>query len=173
VALSGGLHLDGLADCCDGLFASTSPAKRLEIMKDPRLGTFGGLGLLLVLLLKAAALSTLPVASGPGILLAATLGRWLILPAGLLPLAHPGGMGADFSAGLRRGAIVLGALFPLGLLVVTGLAGIAAMLCAILAGVWVLGLAMTRLKGVTGDVFGMLVEVSETVVLLVFVIGVK
>ena len=40
VSLTGGLHLDGLADCCDGLLASTSVERRLEIMKDPRLGTF-------------------------------------------------------------------------------------------------------------------------------------
>ena len=54
VALTGGLHLDGLADSCDGLLASTSVERRLEIMKDPRLGVFGGIGLILVLLLNAA-----------------------------------------------------------------------------------------------------------------------
>ena len=51
VTLTGGLHLDGLADCCDGLLASTTVERRLEIMKDPRLGTFGGIGLVLTLLL--------------------------------------------------------------------------------------------------------------------------
>lgn len=173
VALSGGLHLDGLADCCDGLFASTTPTQRLEIMKDPRLGTFGGLGLLLVLLLKAAALSSLPVSAGLGILLAAVLSRWCILPAALLPQARLGGMGADFSGGLRRGSIVVGALLPLGLLTVLGLPGIAATLAGLLAGVGVAWLAKTRLNGVTGDVFGMLVELTETVVLLAFTIGVN
>src|SRR5512145_806989 len=44
VLLTGGLHLDGLADCCDGLFASTTVERRLEIMKDPRVGTFAVLG---------------------------------------------------------------------------------------------------------------------------------
>src|SRR6266540_7064637 len=56
VALTGGLHLDGLADCCDGLFASASAERRLEIMKDPRVGAFGVIGLILILFLKAAAL---------------------------------------------------------------------------------------------------------------------
>lgn len=173
VALSGGLHLDGLADCCDGLFASTTPERRLEIMKDPRLGTFGGLGLLLVLMLKAAALSALPLSAGLGILLAAVLSRWCILPAGLLPLARPGGMGADFSSGLRRASILVGALLPLGLAFLPGLPGVAASLAALLAGALVCWLAKTRLNGVTGDVFGMLVEVTETVVLLTFTIGAK
>src|SRR5512145_165372 len=53
VVLTGGLHLDGLADCCDGLLASTTVERRLEIMKDPRLGTFGVTGLILLLFLKA------------------------------------------------------------------------------------------------------------------------
>ena len=95
VLLTGGLHLDGLADCCDGLLASTSVERRLEIMKDPRLGTFGGIGLILVLFLKAAALTSLTPNSSLGILLAASLARWCILPAALLPLARPSGMAAE------------------------------------------------------------------------------
>src|SRR5919106_2527759 len=51
VALTGGLHLDGLADCCDGLLASTTVERRLEIMKDPHMGAFGVIGLILVLFL--------------------------------------------------------------------------------------------------------------------------
>jgi adenosylcobinamide-GDP ribazoletransferase len=168
VALSGGLHLDGLADCCDGLFASTTPERRLEIMKDPRLGTFGGVGLLLVLLLKAAALSSLTPSAGFGIILAATLGRWCILPAGLMPLARPGGMGADFASGLRRGAIFTSAILPLGLAFLLGTQGWIATLVGLLAAAAVLGLARARIRGVTGDVFGAVVEVTETVVLLMF-----
>src|SRR6185295_3780239 len=96
VALTGGLHLDGLADCCDGLFSSLPPERRLEIMKDPHVGAFGVIGLILVLFLKAAAFASLTPVSSLGILLAASLARWCILPAGLIPLARPSGMGADF-----------------------------------------------------------------------------
>jgi adenosylcobinamide-GDP ribazoletransferase len=173
VALTGGLHLDGLADCCDGLLASTTPERRLEIMKDPHLGTFGGIGLALVLLSKAAALSLIAPSSGLGIILAATIGRWFILPASLLPLAHPGGMGADFAAGLRRSAIFITAILPLGLAFLLGAQGFIAVLAALLAAAVVLGLACSRINGVTGDVFGMLVELTETAVLLSFTGGVK
>jgi adenosylcobinamide-GDP ribazoletransferase len=173
IVLTGGLHLDGLADCCDGLFASTTFERRLEIMKDPHLGTFGCVGLLLVLMLKAAALSSLAISSGFGIILAATIGRWFILPAGLLPLAHSGGMGADFALGLKRSAIFITAILPLGLAFLLGTQGFVAMLAAVLAAAAVLGLAYAGIKGVTGDVFGMLVEVTETVVLLSFTMGVK
>ena len=167
--LTGGLHLDGLADCCDALLVSATPEKRLEIMKDPHLGAFGGIGLLLVLFSKAAALSSLTPSAGLGIILAATLSRWFILPAGLLPLAHPGGMGADFASGLKRSAIFITAILPLGLAFLLGMQGFVAVLTALIAAAAVLGLSYRRIGGVTGDVLGMLVEVTETVILLSFV----
>ena len=64
VALTGGLHLDGLADCCDGLFVSAMPERRLEIMKDPHVGAFAVMGLILILFLKAAAFASLTAVSG-------------------------------------------------------------------------------------------------------------
>ena len=170
VVLTGGLHLDGLADCCDGLLVSATPEKRLEIMKDPHLGALGGIGLLLVLFSKAAALSSLTPSAGLSIILAATLSRWFILPAGLLPLARPGGMGADFASGLRRSAIFITAILPLGLAFLLGAQGIYAVSVALFAAMAVLGLAIIRINGVSGDVFGMLVEVTETSVLLTFTV---
>lgn len=169
VTLTGGLHLDGLADCCDGLLASASVERRLEIMKDSRLGAFGGLGLMLVLLLKAAALSALTPETGLGIPLAASLARWCILPAGLLPLARPSGMGADFKAGFRPWFIAAGAALPLALAVCLGARGWIALALGLLAAAWVLWLAKSRIGGVTGDVFGMIVEVAEAATLLAFV----
>lgn len=173
IFLTGGLHLDGLADCCDGLLVSATPRRRLEIMKDPHLGSFGAIGLFLLLFIKAAAISSLTLSSGLGIILAATISRWLILPAGLLPLAHSGGMGADFSSGLRRGAILITAILPLGIAFLAGARGFSAALAALLAAAAVLGLAYKRINGVSGDVFGMLVEVTETAVLLSFSLGVR
>lgn len=168
VLLTGGLHLDGLADCCDGLLASTSVERRLEIMKDPRLGAFGGIGLILVLFLKAAALTSLTSAASLGVLLAASLARWCILLAGLLPLARPTGMAADFAAGFRRAFIVWGALIPLAVAIFLGVNGVIAVFVGLSAAASVLWLAKSRIKGVTGDVFGMVVEVVEVAVLLMF-----
>ncbi|PKN18562.1 MAG: adenosylcobinamide-GDP ribazoletransferase [Deltaproteobacteria bacterium HGW-Deltaproteobacteria-6] len=173
VSLTGGLHLDGLADCCDGLLSSNTSLRRLEIMKDPHLGTFGGIGLLLLLFAKVTALSLLAPSAGFGIILAATISRWLILPASLLPLANPGGMGADFAAGFRQSAIFITAILPLGLALLLGMEGLWAVFAALIAAAAVLGLACQRIHGVTGDVFGMLVEVTETGVLLSFTFGVK
>jgi adenosylcobinamide-GDP ribazoletransferase len=173
VALTGGLHLDGLADCCDGLLASTSVERRLEIMKDPHVGAFGMIGLILVLLLKAAALTSftsLASVSSFGILLVASLARWCILPAGLLPLARPSGMGADFASGFRRSFLLWGAIIPLAITLLLGTRGVLSALTGVVAAVLILWFAKSRIGGVTGDVFGMLVEVVEIVVLLVFLI---
>lgn len=172
VALTGGLHLDGLADCCDGLLSSATPERRLEIMKDPRLGAFGVIGLILILLLKAAILGALTASASLGIILAASLSRWCVLPAALLPLARPGGMGADFASGLRRASIFVSALLPLGIALALGPRGILSALTGLCAATLVLLLARSRIGGVTGDVFGMVIEVVETIVLLVFSIGV-
>jgi len=168
VALTGGLHLDGLADCCDGLLHASSPERRLEIMKDSRLGAFGGIGLMLVLILKVSALASLPSDRAiPVILLAASLGRWSILPAGFQPLASPGGMGADFASGLQRSSLVWGVLIPLGLAIYLGLQGIIALGLALLALFLLLRFVRARIGGVTGDVFGLVVEVTETLTLIV------
>lgn len=169
VALTGGLHLDGLADCCDGLMASTSVERRLEIMKDPHVGAFGVIGLILVLLLKAAALMSLTSVSSPGILLAASLARWCILPAAILPQARSSGMGADFALGFRRSFILWGAILPLLIAVLLGVRGFISTAAGVGVALCVLWLARSRIGGVTGDVFGMIVEIVEVAALLVFV----
>jgi adenosylcobinamide-GDP ribazoletransferase len=150
------------------LLVSAAPARRLEIMKDPHVGAFGVSGLTLILLLKAAALAALSSATTPAILLAATLARWCILPAAIVPAARPGGMGADFASGLRRSSIFISALLPFGLALWFGLQGVAALIAGLCAATVVDLLARSRIGGVTGDVFGMLVEIVEAVVLLVF-----
>lgn len=168
VILTGGLHLDGLADCADGLLYPGKPEKRLEIMKDPRLGAFGGIGLGLTLLLKFSALASLSLGNLAGIPLAAALARWCILPAGLLPPARAEGMAADFAAGLKKPSIFWGAIIPFGLAILLGGRGLLAAGLGLLAGAGALVLAKKRLGGVTGDVFGLLVESVELVVLLFF-----
>jgi adenosylcobinamide-GDP ribazoletransferase len=166
IALTGGLHLDGLADCGDGLLAATSRERRLDIMRDPRLGTFGGMALIMHLLIKtlAAASLTAPVA----VLLAPALARWLMLFVARQPAARPGGLGAAFSAGLPKASWIGAAIIPLLLIVPGAPRSIFAAVAAALVTFGIVRLARSRLGGVTGDVFGMTIEVVEVVVLLVF-----
>jgi adenosylcobinamide-GDP ribazoletransferase len=173
-AFSGGLHLDGWADCCDGLPHASNPARRLEIMKDPRLGSFGGAGLILLLLAKFAALSSLtsPSVSGWALLLAPVCGRWLLMLGGFYPAARPGGMGADFQLGFRPWMFALNGLLAFALAIGGGWIGLASLAIAGLAGWGFNRFAMHQLGGVTGDVMGATVELVETVVLLVATISI-
>lgn len=167
VGLTGALHLDGLADCCDGLFYPGRRERRLEIMKDPHHGTFGMAGLVLALVLRFAALAVLPQARViPALFLAPVFARWILLPAGRQPLAREGGMGADFAAGLHPLAPWLTALLPILPALFLGWHGVAALALALLIAAAWLFLARRRIGGVTGDVFGLLVESSEITILL-------
>ncbi len=86
-------------------------------------------------------------------------------PAGM-GAAAPAGMGADFAAGLSKASLLWGGLIPLGLALALGWSGLLALALGLLAAFGVLTLAKNRLGGVTGDVFGLLVESVEIVVLL-------
>jgi adenosylcobinamide-GDP ribazoletransferase len=178
--LTGGLHLDGLADCGDGLLAAVSRERRLEILKDSRLGAFGAILLVLFLLAKGTATSAsfgagvvfLPVPSF-ALILAPVLGRWFILIAARQPSARPGGMGDWFAASLTPRTLFQATILPLSLVVAGGWYDVRTVWAALLAGLvtfLILRLARSRLGGVTGDVFGLVVEMTELAVLLAFAV---
>jgi len=178
--LTGGLHLDGLADCCDGLLAAVPRERRLAIMRDPNVGAFGAIGLTLFLILKVAAVAALLGPPPPplplhiarltpyALLLVPTLARLLILPVARQPAARAGGLGAAFAEGLKPAHIALAAILPVGLLVLGGWQGAAAAGAACVAAALVVVVARARLGGVTGDVLGLTVEAAELAALLVF-----
>lgn len=172
-ALTGGLHLDGWADCSDALFASASKEKRLQIMKDPHLGSFGVTGLVLLLLLKIG--SVQGVFASPGktayalvpLFLAPVLGRWAIaVAAWRYPLAKQEGMAARFHQGLGVREVALATTLAALAVVPFGLRGLVLLASALIAMLLYCRLAMSRLGGVTGDVYGATVEWVETVVLV-------
>ena len=165
--LTGGLHLDGLADCCDGLLSTSGIERRLEIMKDPRLGTFGGVGLFLLLIGKVV-LSAGLVERGLWLAfpLSASLGRWLLLIAARQPMARTGGLGNAFARGVQPWHVWLSALIPLGMMIWSGPGAWVGVAASALAFILVLMTARSRLGGLTGDVFGLIVELSEIMVLL-------
>jgi adenosylcobinamide-GDP ribazoletransferase len=169
VLSTGGLHLDGLADTADGLGGGHTPEARLAIMKDSRVGTFGVLALIVVLVLKFSFFLSL---AGPGraagIILYPVAGRWaMVLLAYLSPYARPeGGLGAAMTLGVSArvlaGATVSAALVAAAALGVGGLI----LLAAAGAVVWLGSLYFRKiLGGVTGDVLGAANEAVEVLVL--------
>jgi len=169
-SLSGWLHLDGLADCCDGLLPAAAPQRRLEIMRDARLGTFGTAGLILFLAAKGAALG---YAAGGWqtlltFMLAGSTGRWLVIAAARQPLARPGGMGAEMTSAARMRSLILAGLIPLSLALPGGWRGLAGLGLALLAGWGLFRFSRARIGGVTGDVMGCAIELGELACLLPF-----
>jgi adenosylcobinamide-GDP ribazoletransferase len=168
VVITGGLHLDGLMDSLDGLFGGHSAAQRLEIMRDSRVGSYAVLGACCLLLLKLAALGAMhDQARVRALLLAPVLGRWsIVLAAALFPPARPDGLGAAFRAGLTTRRFALAAGITLAIAILTGGSGLPVFLASCGATWWIGRLIMGRIHGLTGDSYGALVELNETLALL-------
>lgn len=170
--LTGGIHLDGFMDTMDGAFSGRSRDRKLEIMRDSRVGAFGALGLACLLLLKYTALLSLPGwYACQAILLAAVLSRWaMVYVVARFPYARREGLGelvARYTG--RRELLTASVCTVIITLVVAGAAGL-----LLLLGAWgwahLLGARMTAdLGGVTGDIYGATAESTELLVyLLVF-----
>ncbi len=178
--LTGALHLDGWADCCDALFVPATRERRLEILHDPRLGSFGGVGLVLLLLVKLAAIQGLLAGAGAGgalpgwpgaawpLLVAPVVARWcMVLAAVAFPLARPDGMAAHFRRGAGYRELVLGGIVTGLICLISGLPGLALWAAGCLATWGLARLAMTRLGGLTGDVYGATAELVEVTALVI------
>lgn len=195
VALTGGLHEDGLADLADGLGGGRDRAAKLAIMRDSRIGSYGVIALVLGLGARAAAIGAI-AAAGPlaalGALVAAGAASRAVLPVMLrrMPPARPDGLGRGAgrpTAAIEATAVALGAL----LAILGGLAGAAVGADAEAGGggpgvaaVWLSGpvalaagamaaagialLARRQLGGQTGDVLGATQQTAEIAMLLAF-----
>jgi adenosylcobinamide-GDP ribazoletransferase len=167
-AITGALHLDGLADSADGLFGGYTPQRRLEIMRDVRTGTFGTVALISVLALKWAGFAALPPEIRvEAILLAPCIARFAILPQiAAFPYAREDGVGVGYrefaTAALVTGGVT--ALITSALLL--GVGGLYVLAFAVTVALVIGAIATRMLSGVTGDIFGATVEISEALLLL-------
>ena len=166
--VTGGLHLDGLADCLDGLVGK-DPEHRLAIMRDSRIGAFGALGLIFFLLLEVAAVAELPQAIRWRVLVAAPAIARAMPPlvARAFPAARAHGHGAGFRVGLRaRSAVLALVLAAAAAFLALGPIAALALAAAIAAALGIGRFMAGRLGGMTGDVLGASVEVAELTALL-------
>lgn len=171
----GGLHLDGLMDSADGIFSGRERERKLEIMKDSRIGAMGGIALVMQILLKVSFLGLIPYPLKYGLLLIApALGRtMMIYPITYFPYARPGpGLGKSF--GDKVSQWVFPATMILVMIVSYGAGGmhltIFAMVAALMAGLaarWIASI----LGGHTGDTYGAVCEISETILMIVAAVG--
>jgi adenosylcobinamide-GDP ribazoletransferase len=168
LALTGLLHVDGLADSADGLLPHLDRARRLEVMAAPDVGAFGVAAVVAVLLLRWAALA----ATTPSPLLLG--GLWcasrtaMAVAARKIPYARPGGLASAFLGGRTLSTALIGAVLATGLAFAgPGVVGIAAVAGVVAGAAGVVALAHRRIGGFTGDVLGASGMVGETTGLLV------
>jgi len=176
VAITGALHLDGFVDTCDGMSVQRNVEDRLRIMHDSRAGAFGIIGVVLLLLVKYAALSNVPGSLMIAVLLfMPVVSRWTMVYAVFAyPYARPSGLGRvlkegtgwrSFTIATMITLCVVGALFPLWHL--SGL--------VIMAGIWIITVVMAavfkrRFAGLTGDNYGAINEVAEVCTLILVIL---
>jgi adenosylcobinamide-GDP ribazoletransferase len=176
---TGGLHFDGLMDTADGIFSHRDRQRMLEIMQDPRAGNFAVLAGMAVFALKVAALSALFVGGGARPLVVPVV--LIVLPAwarlaeayaiGRYQYAKPDGKGKVWHATMKYPAdLAQAAILPALLsLLLSGFGGaeiFVGSLSVCLGGVAAAAYLNSRLGGHTGDTYGTVVEVSETIGLI-------
>lgn len=169
VALSGALHLDGLADSADAWLGGFGDRERtLSIMKDPRSGPIAVVTLVLVLLLKFTALvALLEQQHASALLLAPWLARGLLpLLFMTTPYVRAGGLGQALAEHLPRERLPLVlALHALAMLLF-GLSALVMVVAGLLLFVWLRRRMLERLGGTTGDTAGAMVELVECAVIV-------
>jgi adenosylcobinamide-GDP ribazoletransferase len=167
--LTGAIHVDGLADCADAFYGRRDPETVHRILKDPRIGTMGGLAIGIALLARYSALISLPA---PAVLFglpaAAVLSRAAALLAmRLLPYAGGKGRILRVPPAITPGVLGVAAVSLVIVLLFLPVPGLASL--AVLALFW--RIAWKKIGGSTGDVLGATIEIAEVVFLLALTSG--
>ena len=174
VLLTGALHEDGLADTADGIGGGDTPVRRLAIMRDSRIGSYGAVALALSLGIRVLAMASLPVGHAATVLLAGgALSRAAMLPMlAVLPPARPDGLGRSLGQPPRWAlGLGLGLGIAAAALLLPPARALAAVSCALAVSALATILAGRRLGGQTGDILGACCVVTECVLLTLFAIG--
>jgi adenosylcobinamide-GDP ribazoletransferase len=166
--MTGGLHLDGVADVFDGLGGGRGDRERiLRIMRDSRIGAHGAAALVLVLGLKAAALAEV-LARGEvwPLFVAPVVSRFAVVPLVVLfPYAREEGLGTAFRRNAGRREIAIAACLAAAALAPFAPASLAPAAVALAAAAALALAVQARLGGLTGDVYGAAIEIAEAALL--------
>ena len=168
-AITGALHFDGLGDAADGLFGGNSRERRLEIMHDVHAGSFSIVAIGSILAMKWAGLAALPShVRAEAILATPCLARFgMVAAVAAFPYARPQGLGLEFHRTAWPLAVVAGAIVALvvsGGMFGAGGGAIVALAagCSLAVGAY----ASRLIGGLTGDVYGAIVEITEAALFL-------
>ncbi|NLV89541.1 MAG: adenosylcobinamide-GDP ribazoletransferase [Tissierellia bacterium] len=166
--LTGGLHIDGLSDTFDGFMSNRDREKILEIMKDSRIGTFGVLSIVLVMLFKFIliySIDNLPLAL---ILSFANSRIVAAITISYKKNARPGGLGDLFHKANPKNLVVGSGIIYSFILVLLDLKYLIPLLINLLAGEYMSYVSYKKIQGLTGDVYGAIIELGDVISLLGF-----
>ena len=168
--LTGGLHADGFMDTADGVFSGRERARKLEIMKDSRVGAFGVVSFVMLMFVQFALLSDMePLLLVPALFVMPIIGRLaMVLAVACFPYAREDGMGKTFADMADCCTVVIAALTTIVLVLPWGLLATAALVLGTLFALLFCRTMTNILGGVTGDVYGAATVLTETLVLVVF-----
>ena len=168
--LTGGLHADGFMDTADGVFSGRERARKLEIMKDSRVGAFGVVSFVMLMFVQFALLSDMawPLLV-PALFVMPIIGRLaMVLAVACFPYAREDGMGKTFADMADRSTVVIAALTTAVLVLPWGVLATAALVLGTLFALFFCRMMTNILGGVTGDVYGAATVLTETLVLAIF-----
>jgi adenosylcobinamide-GDP ribazoletransferase len=169
VGITGALHLDGLGDCSDAWMGGHTRERMLEIMKDTSSGIGAVVSVVLILLIKTNALALLVAHGDWSLLIFAPISARLLLTLVVRyqPYVREGGLGASMRSKLDdKGIVIAFILLTILLCFISFEAFVYTAVACGLAYLLIHWCFIRRIKGVTGDVYGALVEVAETAVLV-------
>lgn len=173
VAATGGLHIDGLSDTCDGFFSARSRERILEIMKDSRVGTFGVIAIVMVLLAKYTLISNLPQDMAL-LALVLTSGSSRFAAAFLITFgksARPGGLGDMFSSSSSKGYFwASAAVFAAIGIIFGGWSFIISLVVILAFSLLLMRRSYRIIGGLTGDVYGAGIEICDVLGLITFLV---
>ena len=170
ICVTGGLHCDGLMDTVDGVFSGRPRAQMLEIMKDSRVGAFGAMAFSLLILVKYSLLMDIEPTLLPLALLVMPIVGRIAVVVGITfyPYARANGLGKVFYECSHRQTLFVAGITALLLLIPLGKTAIISAMVGVATAVAFCQYVSKKLGGLTGDVYGAIIELTEIVALVVF-----
>ena len=172
VVITGAIHIDGLSDTIDGIFSGRNKERILEIMKDSRVGTFGALGIILLIVGKIITLSSInSIEIYKAIIIAPIIARTLItfLMYKRKYAREKEGMGDLFIGVLEKKNFIIALLTGIALISIIGrIKGVVLLIICFFFTILFRNYIEKRIGGVTGDILGASVELNELLVFLIY-----
>lgn len=168
IILTGGLHIDGLSDTFDGFLSNRDKERTLEIMKDSRIGAFGVLSIVLLILSKFILI--ISIENLPLFLILSFANSRLVVSyiISYKKVARPGGLGDLFHKSNPKKLILISGIIYLAILILLDIRYIIPLIVTFAAAEYISYISYKKIDGLTGDVYGAIIELGDIVSLLSF-----